>query len=64
MLKNIESNSGNYLRLFSQTLLPLESKEADCLCFHVEIGLNIFEKRATKINTNAQNSFFYVKIGL
>jgi hypothetical protein len=29
------------LRLFSHTLLLLESKEADCLCFHVVIGLNL-----------------------
>ena len=25
--------------------------------------LTIFEKRANKINTNAQNSYYYVKIG-
>jgi hypothetical protein len=32
------------LRLFSHTLLLLESKEADCLCFHVDIGLNFLGK--------------------
>ena len=36
----------HFLRLFSQTLLLLERKKANCYCFHVEIAF-YFEKRAT-----------------
>ena len=46
------------LKLFSQTLLLLERK---CYYFHIEIA--IFLRKAANYS-NAQNSYFYVKIGL
>jgi hypothetical protein len=50
-------------RLFSQTLLLLVRKNMIDFVFTVKQAI-IFEKRACKLNINAQNNFFYVKIGL
>ena len=47
--------------LFSQTLLLLGRRKADCPCFHVELGY-IFGEKSCKLHKYAQNSFFYVKI--
>ena len=51
------------LRLFSQTLLILEEKKANCYCAYIKIAIFFWEK-SCKFNSNAQDRFFYVKIGL
>ena len=47
---------------FSQTLLLFEEKKADCPYFTLTLGFIL--RKELKLNTNAQNSSFYIKIGL
>ena len=49
------------LMLFSQILLLLERKEADCLCFHVEKGL-FLEKGAANLIRKHKIAFSTLKL--